>query len=420
MASTVAQPPASQPAGPGRASRGFGALGFVIVTAFIDSMGIGLVVPVLPTLLQELTGGGVADAALWGGFATFIYAIMQFVFSPFIGGLSDRFGRRPVLLTSLSAFAVDMLILAAATSLWMFILARTLAGVFAATLATANAYVADITPPAERGRRFAFLGAAFGAGFVFGPAIGGALGDVSPRAPFYLAAAMAIGNVVYGYFAAPESLTPERRRAFSWRRANPFGTLVTLGRLPGLRRLLAVYFLMVLSTWVYVTVWSYVAIAKFDWSEGEIGFSVAYYGVISVLSQALVVQYVLPRIGAPRAIWIALVVEAVALAGIAFAETGLVLYAMISLALISTMQDPAIRQELSSGAPDDAQGELQGGLSALSGIAIILSPLIYNSLFNRFAGPDAAVHFPGAPFIVASVIAVLAALLYGLGRRRAE
>ncbi|MEM9305298.1 MAG: MFS transporter [Pseudomonadota bacterium] len=391
---------------------GTAAFGFLAITGFINALGIGLVIPVLPALLMDLTGEGVADAALWGGLATFVYAVMQFVFSPIIGGLSDRYGRRPVLLVSLLAFAIDNVILGLASSLWMFFVARTLAGIFAATFATANAYVADVTPAEQRGVRFAILGASFGAGFIFGPALGGLLGDIDPRLPFFAAAAFAFANTLYGYFVIPESLPAEKRRPFSWARSNPLGTLVTLFRTPGVGRLLPVFFLATLSTWVYVTVWSYVAIAKFGWSEGQIGWSVAYYGVISFVAQAVIVQKVLPRIGVQRALLIALVVEAISLTGIGFAQSGVMLYAMITLALISTMQEPALRQELSSRVPADAQGELQGGLAALAGIAIVLAPLTYNSLFNAFSREGAPIVFPGAPFLAAAAMSLIAAVVY--------
>jgi DHA1 family tetracycline resistance protein-like MFS transporter len=391
---------------------------FLLLTAFINSMGIGLTTPVMPSLLIELTGGDISDAAYWGGIAVVSYAIMQFVFSPIVGALSDRFGRRPVLLLSLTAFAVDMLLLAVVERLWLFIVIRAVAGIFAATFSTTSAYVADVTPPARRGQRFAMIGAAFGAGFVFGPAIGGALGDISTRLPFFAGSALAGVNAIFGAFVVRESLTPERRRPFDWRRANTVGTLLRLKGTPGVGRLLPVFFLATLSTWVYPTVWAYVAKAKFLWTEGEIGWSIAYYGVISFVAQALVIQVLMPRLGVHRAVWLALLVEIAALAGIGFAAAGWVVYAMVTSALISTMQDPAIRQELSSRVREDAQGELQGGLSALTSVAMILSPLVYNGLFTVSSGDDPMIAFPGLPFVVAAGFSALALLFYVRASRR--
>lgn len=393
------------------------ALIFLAGTAFISSMGMGLIVPVMPALLQELSGGDLADAALWGGVALMSYAVMQFVFSPIVGALSDRYGRRPILLLSLAAFTLDMLLLAVVQWLWLFIVIRAFAGIFASTFSTAAAYVADITPADQRAQKFALIGAAFGAGFIFGPAIGGLLGDIGLRLPFYAGAFLAAINTVFGYFLVPESLSADRRRPFSWARANTVGTLLRLFRTPGVGALLPVFFFATLSSWVYPTVWAYVAKAKFLWSEGEIGLSVAYYGVISLIAQAVVIQVLMPRIGVRVAIWIALLVEIGALVGIAFATAGWFFYAMVTTALITTMQDPAIRQELSSRVPENAQGELQGGLSALISVAMVFSPVIYNGLFSLTASETSSIYFPGSPFIVASFLALLALILYVYAQR---
>ena len=391
---------------------------FLVISAFISSMGFGLAAPVMPELVMAVTGGSVAEAARWGGVAVFSYAVMQFVFSPIFGALSDRFGRRPVLIVSLVAFAIDMLALSLVTTLWAFLLVRALAGVFASTFSTTSAYIADVTPPGKRGQRFALIGAAFGAGFIFGPAIGGILGDIDVRLPFFVGAAVAGANALFGYFLVPESLPTERRRAFSWSRANTIGTLVQLVRTAGVGPLLPVFFFATLSSWVYPTVWAYVAIERFAWTTEAIGYSVAYYGVIAFISSAVVVQVVLPRLGVNRAMWIALVFEIVALTGIGLATEGWMVYAMISLALVSTMQDPAIRQELSARVAEDAQGELQGGLSALTSIAMILAPLTYMGLFTVTAGESAIVYFPGAPFIAAAAMSLLTLVLYAFAEKR--
>lgn len=383
-------------------------------------MGMGLIVPVMPSLLLELTGGGLADASLWGGIALLSYAAMQFVFSPIVGGLSDRYGRRPVLLLSLLAFAIDMLMLALVQTLWLFLIVRAFAGIFSSTFSTASAYIADITPADQRAQKFAILGAAFGAGFIFGPAIGGVLGDIHLRLPFYAGAALAATNTVFGYFMVRESLPKTSRREFSLARANTIGTIFRLIRTPGVATLLPVYFFATLSTWVYPTVWAYVAKAKFLWTEGEIGLSVAYYGVISFIAQAVVIQVLMPRIGVRVAVWLALSVEVLALLGIGFATTAWFVYAMVTTALITTMQDPAIRQALSARVAQDAQGELQGGLSALTSVAMVLSPVIYNGSFTLTTGDNAIVNFPGAPFVVAAGISVLALVFYAARQKRAK
>ena len=391
---------------------------FLILTAFINSMGFGLPTPVMPALVMELADTDLANAALWGGAATFIYAIMQFIFSPIIGALSDRYGRRPVLLLSLVAFAVDLLVLALVNTIWGFLVIRAFAGIFASTFSTTNAYVADITPRDKRAQRFALIGAAFGGGFILGPAIGGVLGEIDIRLPFFAGAALAAANAVFGYFVVRESLPTERRRAFSWKRANTFGTLSQLFRTTGVAALLPVFFFATLSSWVYPTVWNYVAIEKFAWDERAIGFSIAYYGVIAFVAQAVVIQLLLPKLGIRRAIWIALVVESISLAAIGIATEGWMVYALLTLALISLMQEPAIRQELSNRTPEDAQGELQGGLSALASIVMIVSPVLYNGMFRLTAGDNATLYFPGSPFVVAAALSLLTLLLYLAAIRR--
>ncbi|MEM1264080.1 MAG: MFS transporter, partial [Pseudomonadota bacterium] len=226
---------------------------FLVITAFISSMGFGLAAPVMPKLVMTITGEDIAQASIWGGIGVFVYAIMQFVFSPIIGALSDRYGRRPVLLLSLAAFAIDLFVLAIVESLWGFLVIRAISGIFAATFSTTNAYVADVTSPEQRGQRFAWIGAAFGAGFIFGPAIGGLLSEISLRLPFFAGAALAALNTVFGYFVVRESLPSDRRRAFSWRRANALGTLWRLVDTPAVGVLLPVFFFATLSSWVYPT-----------------------------------------------------------------------------------------------------------------------------------------------------------------------
>ncbi|MCG8440682.1 MAG: MFS transporter [Caulobacterales bacterium] len=406
--------PAPSPAAPARPA----AAVFIIGTVLIDAMGFGLIMPVLPSLLMDLTQADVGVAASWGGLATFVYAVMQFLFSPVIGGLSDRFGRRPVLLMSLTALAADFILMGLAHALWVFFIARTLSGIFAATHSTANAYIADTTPKELRATRFGWIGAAFGVGFILGPALGGLLGELSPRAPFFAAAALAALNAAYGFFVVPESLPKEKRRAFSWERANPIGTLMQLRRTEGLGVLVAVYFVSSLSTFVYPAVWSYVAIAKSGWSEAEIGASIAFYGLVFAISQAAMFPLVLPRLGERRAIWIALGVEAVSLIGVATAPSGVYVYAWITTALISGMQGPALQKVMTQRVGEDAQGELQGGLSALSSIVLIISPLFYTQLFFAFENGVAGLVFPGAPFIAASAMSWLALALFLARRRR--
>ncbi|MEM6638958.1 MAG: TCR/Tet family MFS transporter [Pseudomonadota bacterium] len=396
------------------------AIAFLVATAFINSMGLGLIVPVMPELLLELTGGDLADASLWGGVALVSYAVMQFVFSPIVGALSDQMGRRPILLVSLIAYALDMLLLALVQTLPWFLVIRAFAGIFASTFSTAGAYVADITPPEGRAQRFALLGAAFGGGFILGPAIGGFLGDIHLRLPFIAGAVTAGLNALFGVLFVRESLPPSRRRRFAWKRANTFGTLAILFRTPGVGSLIPVYFLATLATWVYPTVWAYVAKAKFEWTEWEIGLSVAYYGVMAFVSQAALIRFMLPRLGVRRAIYLTLLVQALAMTGVGLATAGWFVYAMVTASLITAMMDPAIREAMSARVPEDAQGELQGGLSALTSVAMILAPVVYNGAFSLSAGESPLLHLPGLPFVLAAVMSALALMFYARRERRSS
>jgi DHA1 family tetracycline resistance protein-like MFS transporter len=390
---------------------------FIIGTVLIDALAFALIMPVLPSLIMQLTGEGIGEAARWGGLATFVFALAQFVCSPVLGGLSDRFGRRPVLLMSLTALALDFLLMGLAHALWVFFGARLLSGIFAATHSTATAYMTDITPAEKRAARFGWIGAAMGIGFVLGPALGGLLGELSPRTPFFAAAALAGLNAVFGFFAVPESLTPGNRRAFSWKRSNPVGTLTRLFRIENLGVTIGVYFFINLAGFVYPAVWAYTAIAKFGWSEAEIGASLAFYGIIYAFSQIAMVPLLLPRLGERRAIWMALVAEIVALVAIGFATEGWQAYAAIMLALFASIAPPALQKIMTERVSADEQGELQGGLSALGGVVLILSPLLFTQLFFAFESGALGIRFPGAPFIMAAIFCAMGLLLF-LARKK--
>lgn len=377
----------------------------------MSSLVTGVVILLFPGLIMELTGEDLSAAAEWGGIATLVYAAMQFMFSPILGGLSDRFGRRPVMLISLTALAFDMLLIALAGSIGLFLVARTLSGVCSATFATANAYITDIVEPEKRAQNYGMVGAAFGFGFIAGPILGGLLGEYDLRAPFYASAGLAAVTTVYGAVFVPESLSPEKRRPFSWARANAFGTLLRLLRVPRLGVLIPVFFFATLSSWVYPAVWSYVAIAKFDWSEAEIGASIAYYGVIFVLSQAVVIRFVMARFSAQHVVAVALLLEFGALLGIGFSADVVTLYVMVSFALITSMQEPAIKEIMAVQVSESEQGELQGGLAALSGLAMVFSPVLYTQVFSTFNGESLGLRFPGAPFVVASLFSLVALVL---------
>lgn len=385
---------------------------FIMITVMIDAMGIGLIIPVMPDLILQVNGGGLSQAALWGGMLATSFAVMQFLFSPVLGGLSDRFGRRPVLLLSLAVMAADYVIMALAGSMWLLLAGRIIGGITAATHSTAAAYMADISTPGERTKNFGLIGAGFGAGFVLGPLIGGLLAEYGPRAPFWAAASLAAANVFFGWFVLKETITPEKARAFDWRRANPLGTLRQLGKLPGLRQLLLVYFLYHVAFAVYPAVWAYFGQARFDWSPSMIGMSLGLFGVAMTVVQALLIQRTLNWFGERRTVVLGHLFGIATYCGIALISSGMVTLLLTPVAALAGIIPPALQGIMSRQVEDNAQGELQGALTSASSLAMILSPLAMTFTFASFTRPDAALYLPGAPFLLAASLLFLALLIF--------
>lgn len=378
------------------------ALTFLLITVSLDMIGFGIIIPVMPQLIMHLAGGSVGTAAVYGGALGALYALMQLLCAPVMGNLSDRFGRRPVLLASLAAFAVDYACMTLAPSIgWLFI-GRAVAGVCGASYVTAGAYIADVTPPQLRAKRFGLLGAAFGVGFVFGPALGGILGQVNVRLPFLAAALLALANLGYGYLVLPESLPLERRRPFSLRRANPIGALASLRRYPLVLGLMLAIFLFRIAHDANPSTWAYFTTEKFKWSTGEIGYSLAVVGVASALVQGALVGPLVARLGERWAIYLGFTVYALAFLGFAFAPTGLALCLCMLPMALGGIGGPALNGVLSHQVPADGQGELQGGLASLTGLTAIFAPLAMTRLFDEFTQP--AHYFPGAAFLAAAVL----------------
>ncbi len=385
------------------------ALLFIFVTVLIEMAGFGLIMPVMPKLIMELTGEGVGRAAVYGGAMLFLYAGLQFVLAPVVGGLSDRFGRRPVLLLALGGYAVDYMLMGFAPALWWLFLGRAIAGIFGASYSAAGAYIADISPPEKRAANFGLLGAAFGLGFIIGPVIGGYVGHwFGPRAPFFAAAALAGANLVYGFFVLPETLSEGRRRAFDWRRANPVGSLVQMRLHPAVLGLLAAMMLYQISHRVYPAIWSYFAIERFAWTEADIGLSLGAVGVAAALVQGGLTRAVIPRIGEARATTIGLLVGAFVAVGFAIAPNGWVVYALIPISGLAGLAGPAMQGLMSNRVPNDAQGELAGAVASLSSLSAIVGPPALTLVFGAFTGEDAPIYFPGAPFVVAGALSLLA------------
>ncbi len=385
--------------------RGRLALTCILITILLDMIGLGIIVPVLPELLEELTGGSVAEAAIIGGWLVFVYALMQFVFSPVLGNLSDRFGRRPVLLASLLGLTFDNLMMAFAPFVWYLFIGRFISGIAGAAVATATAYMADITPPEKRTHRFGLIGAAFGLGFIIGPVIGGELGELGPRVPFYAAAALAFSNFLFGLFVLPESLPKVKRRKFELKRANPFGAVLSLRKYPVVLWLLSALFLFTLAAQAYPSVYNYFTIEVFNFSSSAIGRSLGAFGIGFAICQAFFVGPLVKRMGEVPVVLMGLAAASVAFIGTAFIHTELWLYFYLMVGAFSGLAAPAINGLLSREVPDNAQGELQGAVNATNSLATILGPLTATQIFAYFThDPGSPGYFPGAPFLAAGLV----------------
>lgn len=392
------------------------ALAVILLSVLLDMMGIGIVVPVLPQMIRAIAQTDLSEASIIGGWLFVAYSAMQFLFGPLVGNLSDAYGRRPVLLVSILGLGLDYLVTAYAPTIgWLFI-GRIVAGLCGASYTTANAYMTDITPPEHRARAFGYIGAAFGVGFVLGPAVGGLLGAYGPRVPFFAAAALSLANFAFGLVALPESLHPDNRRRLRWRRANPFGALVSLRRHPMLLRWAVSLVLFFLAQSVYVSVWAFAAIARYGWTEKQIGLSLALVGVTSAVVQGALVSPLIRRIGEWRAAVASLTVACLAAIGFAAATEGWMVYVLIVVGSLQGIAMPAVNAMMSHEVAPEQQGELQGAVASLQGIASIVGPFVMTQTFAAFTSPMAPFVFPGAPYAVSALLFALATVL--LRRRR--
>ena len=393
---------------------------FVFVTVVIDAMGIGIIIPVMPDLLTELSNLSLSEAAIWGGYLSFVYAAMQFLFGPTIGNLSDRFGRRPVLLVSLSALCIDYIVMGLAPTLWMLFITRAIAGIAGATHSTANAYVADVSPPNKRSQNFGLIGAGFGIGFVIGPIIGGIAGEFGTRVPFFVAAVFAGLNVAYGAFVLPESLSPEKRRPFSWRRANPLGVARQIAAVPAVAWFFVALFLFDLAHFVYPAIWSFYTKEAFSWTAAEIGISLAVVGIGFAVVQGWLIRKIIPAVGEVKTALIGFIFSVIALGGLAFAHAGWVVYALMPVTALGAIVTPAMTGLMSNRISDDAQGELQGAMSSIAAITMIITPLMMTQLFSLFTARQGLPYLPGAPFLAAAVLMAAALIPFTIGLRRTD
>lgn len=394
-------------------SRHAAAIPFILVTMLLDVLGIGLLIPVLPELVTELAGGDLTSGSSYYGWFIAVYAAMQFAFAPVLGGLADRFGRRPVLLISLLGSGIDYLVMAMAPNLALLFVGRLISGITGANITAANAYIVDVSPPAERAKNFGLVGAAFGVGFILGPALGGVLAGISLRAPFYAAAGLALLNWLYGFFILPESLAPENRRAFSWRRANPLGSLRSLGRHPLVRDLTVTYIGVGLAQNALATTWVLSTTYRFGWTPFVNGLSLALVGVLSAVVQGWLVRMIVPRLGERTAIVVGLLASAAAFAIYGASPYGWVLYVGIVVGSIGGLSGPSSQALISREVSASEQGEVQGALASLLSLTGVVGPLAGAQLFARFTGSAAPIELPGAPFYLGTLL-LLAAVFVAL------
>ncbi len=365
----------------------------------------------VPKLIQQMTGGTVSDASRYGGWLLFAYSAMQFVFSPVLGGLSDQYGRRPVLLASLFGFGLDYIVVAFAPSIgWLFV-ARLIAGITGASFTTAGAYIADVSAPQDRAKNFGIIGAAFGLGFIIGPSIGGLLGQYGPRVPFMAAAGFTLLNWLYGYFILPESLKPENRRPFDWRRANPIGSLANLRRYPVILSLVATFVCIYIAAHATQSTWTYYTIEKFKWNEKWVGYSLSFVGLMAALVQGGLTRVLIPKIGAKRAVFVGLACYTVGFMCFALATQAWMMFAFTAIYSLGGLAGPSLQGIISSQVPANEQGELQGGLNGLLSVTSIVGPVLMTGLFSYFTGPKTPYYFPGAPFAMGTLLMLLSLVL---------
>jgi DHA1 family tetracycline resistance protein-like MFS transporter len=399
------------------------AIGFIFITVLIDVIGLGIVIPVLPRLIEQLTGQGITKAASLGSWLLFAYALMQFLFSPVIGALSDHYGRRPVLLLSLLGLGIDYIFQAMSPTITYLFIGRVIAGISGASFTTASAYIADISTPEKRAQNFGMIGAAFGVGFIIGPSIGGLcshFGEYLPnnggfdwrvRLPFVVSAGFSFLNLIYGYFVLPESLLRENRRKVSWRRANPIGSLLHLRKYPVVSGLVVSLVCIYLASHAIQSNWSFYTIYKFAWTPLQVGISLSVVGLVVGLVQGGLIRYTMPKFGEKKSVYYGLALHAIGMAFFAFANQGWMMYVILVPYCLGGICGPALQAIMSGQVPPNEQGELQGASTSLMSVTSFIGPVVMNNLFSFFTGKKAPFIFPGMPFLVGAVLMVVAIFL---------
>lgn len=393
------------------ASKRNAAVGFIFITLLIDVIGFGIIIPVMPKLIADLKHVDISTASTYGSLLMFAYALVQFFCAPLLGNLSDKYGRRPVLLFSLFGFGIDYLFLALAPSYeWLFV-GRIIAGITGASFTTGAAYIADVSTKENRAKNFGLVGAAFGLGFIIGPVIGGLLGKLGPRIPFYAAAALALLNWAYGYFVLPESLAKENRRPFEWKRANPVGSLLHLKKYPAITGLAVSIFIIYIAAHAVMSTWSYYGMYRFNWDEKMVGLSLGAVGLLVGLVQGALIRVVNPKLGNERTIYVGLSLYAIGMLLFGIATEGWMMFVFLVPYCLGGIVQPALQAVMAGHVPPTEQGELQGGLTSLMSAAAIIGPLLMNNLFFYFTHSKAPVQLPGAPYLLGSVLMATSAFI---------
>ncbi|MDO9376034.1 MAG: TCR/Tet family MFS transporter [Ferruginibacter sp.] len=380
------------------------AISFIFITLLIDVTGIGLIIPVVPGLIEQLIHGDISDASRYSGLLAFAYAIMQFLFSPLLGNLSDKFGRRPILLLSLLGLGIDYIFLALAPTIgWLFV-GRVIAGIAGASFTTATAYIADISTAENRAKNFGMVGAAFGLGFILGPVIGGFLGNYGVRIPFVVAAVLSLINCVYGYFVLPESLAPEHRRPLDYKKIIPIASLVYLKKYTAVIGLFFAFFLIYLAANAVQSTWSFFTIKQFNWTPKTIGISLGLVGLLVGAVQGGLIRFITPVLGNKKSIYLGLALYTIGLLLFAFATRSWMMFVFLLPYCLGGICGPALQSIISGQVPPNEQGELQGGLTSIMSLTNIFGPLLMTGLFAYFTSPKAPIQFAGAAFLLGSIL----------------
>ncbi|HTL08634.1 MAG TPA: TCR/Tet family MFS transporter [Chitinophagaceae bacterium] len=393
------------------------AIGFIFITVLVDVIGWGLIIPVMPRLIATMKNIPVNEASKEGGLLLMVYALMQFVFAPVLGNLSDKYGRRPVLLFSLFGFGIDYLLVALAPTFAWFFVARIVSGITGASFTTASAYIADISTTETRAKNFGMLGAAFGLGFIIGPAIGGLLSDFGIRAPFYAAAILTLLNWLYGYFVLPESLSKENRRSFSWKRANPIGSLLHLKRYPAIGGLVIALVLVYLGAHAVQSNWSFFTVYRFQWTDRMVGLSLALVGLLVAVVQGGLIRWINPKLGNEKSVYVGLCLYALGMFLFAFATQSWMMFVFLLPYCFGGIAGPALQAIISGHVPSNEQGELQGGLTSLMSLTSVLGPFMMTGLFYYFTKSSNPVHFPGVSFLLGGLLMLGSAVIAYLSLR---